>query len=109
MAFESVYSHANYILLVAIILFAFSTMISWSYYGLKAWEYLFGDSKWAEYSYKLIFLVFVVLGASSEMGAVIDFSDLMILGMAFPNVIGLYFLLPKVIEDLRLYIQKQKN
>ena len=57
MAFESVYSHANYILLVAIILFAFSTMISWSYYGLKAWEYLFGDSKWAEYSYKLIFLL----------------------------------------------------
>jgi AGCS family alanine or glycine:cation symporter len=109
MAFESVYSNANYILLVAIILFAFSTMISWSYYGLKAWEYLFGDSKWAEYSYKLIFLVFVVLGASSEMGAVIDFSDLMILGMAFPNVIGLYFLLPKVLEDLKLYIQKNKN
>jgi AGCS family alanine or glycine:cation symporter len=109
MAFESVYVHANYILLVAIILFAFSTMISWSYYGLKAWEYLFGDGKWAEYSYKLIFLVFVVLGASTEMGAVIDFSDLMILGMAFPNVIGLYFLLPKVREDLRLFIQKQKK
>ena len=58
MAFESVYVHANYILLIAIILFAFSTMISWSYYGQKAWEYLFGDSKWAEYSYKIIFLVF---------------------------------------------------
>ncbi len=109
MAFESVYVHANYILLIAIILFAFSTMISWSYYGQKAWEYLFGDSKWAEYSYKIIFLVFVVLGASSEMGAVIDFSDLMILGMAFPNVIGLYFLLPKVSSELKNYILKQKS
>lgn len=109
MAFESVYSNASYILLIAIVLFAFSTMISWSYYGLKAWEYLFGDSKFAEYSYKIIFLVFVVLGSSTEMGAVIDFSDLMILGMAFPNVIGLYLLLPKVKQDLKMYVEKNKK
>lgn len=105
-AFASVFPFAQHILLVVIILFAFSTMISWSYYGLKSWEYLFGDRKFSEYTYKIIFLIFVVIGASIDLGAVIDFSDLMILGMAFPNIIGLYFLLPEVKMELKKYVEK---
>ena len=81
-------------------------MISWSYYGLKAWEYLFGGNKKTGYLYKIIFLLFIVIGASSGSGAVIDFSDLMILGMALPNILGLYILLPEVKEELRIFIKK---
>ena len=109
LAFESVFPWFSWVLMGAILLFAFSTMISWSYYGQKAWEYLFGDSKVAEYSYKLLFLVFIVVGASVELGAVIDFSDLMILGMAFPNIIGLMILLPEVRKDLKDFIRAVKT
>jgi AGCS family alanine or glycine:cation symporter len=109
LAFESVFPWFSWVLMGAILLFAFSTMISWSYYGLKAWEYLFGGSKVAEYSYKLLFLVFIVVGASAERGAVMDFSDLMILGMAFPNIIGLIILLPEVRKDLNDFIQSVKS
>lgn len=105
-AFESVFSWYGWVLLVAILLFSFSTMISWSYYGLKAWEYIFGDSKISSTLYKLIFLVFVVVGASSGLGAVLTFSDLMILAMAVPNILGLYILLPKVKEELKKYWDK---
>lgn len=109
LAFESVFPWFSWVLMGAIILFAFSTMISWSYYGQKAWEYLFGSSKVAEYSYKMLFLVFIVVGASVELGAVIDFSDLMILGMAFPNIIGLIILLPEVRKDLNDFVQSIKS
>lgn len=105
-AFASEFSWFSWVLLIAIILFAFSTMISWSYYGLKAWEYLFGGNKKTGYLYKIIFLLFIVIGASSGSGAVIDFSDLMILGMALPNILGLYILLPEVKEELRIFIKK---
>ncbi|MAW64976.1 MAG: amino acid carrier protein [Flavobacteriales bacterium] len=108
-AFASEFSWFSWVLLVAIILFAFSTMISWSYYGLKAWEYLFGDNKRVGYLYKIIFLLFIVIGASSGSGAVIDFSDLMILGMALPNILGLYILLPEVKIELRTFIKKVKG
>lgn len=108
LAFESVIPYSSWILLVAILLFAFSTMISWSYYGLKAWEFLFGYSNLAGYTYKIMFLIFVVIGASIDLGAVIAFSDLMILGMAFPNIIGLLILLPEVRKDLAAYIDDLK-
>ncbi|MFT5336562.1 MAG: AGCS family alanine or glycine:cation symporter [Sphingobacteriales bacterium] len=108
-AFSSVIPWFKYILLVAIVLFAFSTMISWSYYGLKAWTFVFGDSKKQEYIYKGLFLVFTVIGASSSLGAVIDFSDMMILGMAFPNILGLYFLAPEVRKDLTSYLARVKS
>ena len=78
-------------------------MISWSYYGLKAWQYVFGASKVSTTLYKLLFLFFIVVGASSSLGAVMDFSDLMILAMAVPNILALYILLPKVKEELALY------
>jgi len=103
MAFESVFSWYGWVLLVAILLFSFSTMISWSYYGLKAWQYVFGASKASTILYKILFLFFIVVGASSSLGAVMDFSDLMILAMAVPNILALYILLPKVKEELAIY------
>ena len=71
-------------------------MISWSYYGQQAWMYLFGKSKAMEYTYKLLFLAFIIIGASANMNAVWGFSDAMILAMVFPNMIGLLFLFPDV-------------
>lgn len=108
-AFSSVFPWFKYVLLVAIVMFAFSTMISWSYYGMKAWTYLFGNTKKMENVYKVIFLCFVVLGASASLGAVIDFSDMMILGMAFPNILGLYFLSKEVKLDMKSYFARLRN
>ena len=108
-AFGSVFSWFPYLLVIAIFLFAFSTMVSWSYYGLKSWEYLFGKSKLTEYSYKLLFLVFIVIGSSVSLGAVIDFSDMMILAMAFPNILGLLLLSKEVRADLDTYYSKLKS
>jgi AGCS family alanine or glycine:cation symporter len=108
-AFGSVFPWFSKVLVVAIFLFAFSTMISWSYYGLKAWSYLLGDSKTMVYLYKIIFCVFVVIGSSVGLGAVLDFSDLMILGMAFPNIIGLVIMSKEVKEDMTSYFQRVKS
>ncbi|NNK37610.1 MAG: sodium:alanine symporter, partial [Xanthomonadales bacterium] len=102
-AFGSAISWFPFVLAIAVILFAFSTMISWSYYGLKAWTYLFGESLITDVTYKAMFLVFVVIGSSMQLGSVIDFSDAMIFAMAFPNVLGMYFLLPVVKRELDEY------
>jgi AGCS family alanine or glycine:cation symporter len=107
-AFGSVISWFPYVLGIAVFLFAFSTMISWSYYGMRAWTYLFGKSKRSEMAYKMLFLVFVVIGASVSLGAVLDFSDMMILAMSFPNVIGLYIMSGEVKGDLSAYWRKLK-
>ncbi len=103
-AFGSVIPWFPYVLTVAIVLFAISTMISWSYYGLQSWKYLFGKSKAADLTYKLLFLAFVVIGAAANMSAVWGFSDAMILGMVFPNMIGLFFLFPIVKKELAKYM-----
>ncbi len=108
-AYNEVIPHFSYVLTVAIVLFAFSTMISWSYYGLQAWKYLFGRGKVADLSYKILFLLFVVIGASVSLTAVTDFSDAMILAMVFPNMIGLLFLFPRVREELKRYLTAIKN
>ncbi len=105
-AFSTIIPGANYVIMVAAILFAFSTMISWSYYGLQAWSYIFGKSRIAEAIYKVIFCLFVIVGSSASLGAVIDFSDCMILAMCFPNIIGLLFLLPIVKNELNRYLDK---
>jgi len=105
-AFQSVYWWFPYILMVAIVLFAFSTMISWSYYGLKGFEYLFGKSKFIKNTYFVIFLIFIVIGSSSTMSSVVDFSDMMILSMSFPNLIGLYFFAPEVYRNLKSYLKE---
>ena len=107
-AFGSQISWFPYVLALAVFLFAFSTMISWSYYGMRAWTYLFGKSKRSEMIYKMLFLVFVVVGASVSLGAVLDFSDMMILAMSFPNIIGLYIMSGEVRKDLDGYLTKLK-
>ena len=105
LAFASTIPWFPYILTLAIILFAISTMISWSYYGLQAWLYIFGKSKIAELSFKIIFLIFIVIGAAANMTSVWSFSDAMILGMVFPNMFALFFLFPKVKKELNRYLE----
>ena len=108
-AFADTLSWFPIILNVSVFLFAYSTMISWSYYGEKAWQYLFGSSRQAVIVYRCIFLGFIVLGAVSSLQNVIDFSDLMILSMAFPNVIGGVILAPKVKALLTDYWARYRN
>jgi len=85
-------------------LFAVSTMISWSYYGLQSWKYLFGRGKKTDLAYKMLFLTFVVIGAAASMDSIWAFSDAMIFAMVFPNMIGLYFLFPEVKKQLKRYL-----
>ena len=108
-AFESAFSWFPYVLAIAVILFAFSTMISWSYYGLKAWTYLFGEGKGKEITFKVIFCIFVVIGAAANLGPVIDFSDAAIFAMAVVNIIGLYCLMPIVKRELNSYLARLKS
>lgn len=104
MAYDSVIPGFRYVLTFAIVLFAFSTMISWSYYGLQAWKYLFGRGRVADVVYKVLFLAFIVIGAGATLDAVIKFSDAMILALVFPNMIGLLLLFPKVQQELKRYL-----
>lgn len=97
-----------WVLTVAVVLFAFSSMISWSYYGYQAWSFLFGRSKLVGNIYKVMFCLFVIVGSASSLGSVIDFSDAMIFAMLVPNMIGLFFLAPKVRDELKKYLGKVK-
>ena len=103
-AFSKYISFSGPFLTIAVVLFAISTMISWSYYGLQSWMYIFGKSKISDLTYKIIFLLFIVIGAAGDMSAVWTFSDAMILALVFPNMIGLFFLFPKVKEELNRYL-----
>ncbi len=108
-AFASVISWFPYVLTIAVVLFAFSTMISWSYYGFQGWAYLFGRTKKMEYAYKILFCIFVVIGSAASLGSVIGFSDAMIFAMMVPNMIGLILLAPKVKEELAKYMSAIKG
>lgn len=108
-AFESAISWFPYVLTVAVVLFAFSTMISWSYYGFQGWAYLFGRSKKMEYTYKIIFCFFVIVGSAASLGSVIGFSDAMIFAMMVPNMIGIIILAPKVKQELTKYLKAIKK
>ncbi len=107
-AFGSAISWFPYVLTIAVVLFAFSTMISWSYYGFQGWAYLFGRSKKMEYLYKTIFCMFVIVGASASLNSVIGFSDAMIFAMMVPNMVGLVILAPKVRDELNKYMSAIK-
>jgi len=109
LAFDSAIPGFSWLLTLAVVLFAISTMLSWSYYGLQAWKFLFGKGKVADVVYKVLFLFFVVVGASISLGAVINFSDAMIFAMVFPNIIGLILLSPKVRTELKTYLEKIKE
>ncbi len=106
-AYGTVISWFPIILSFSIVLFAFSTMISWSYYGERSWTYLFGE----RYTiiFKLIFISFTVMASVTSASALLEFSDLLILAMALPNIIGLYMLQGDVKEHLNTYLRKWKS
>jgi AGCS family alanine or glycine:cation symporter len=106
-AFGSVFPWFPTVLSIIAIVFAFSTMISWSYYGEQCWATLFGVR--SIFVYKAIFLVFVWAGAVFDPGAVLDFGDYMILGMAFPNILGVFLLSGIVKADLAKYLDQLKR
>nr|WP_299344515.1 alanine/glycine:cation symporter family protein [Allomuricauda sp.] len=103
-AFAEYIPYSNVFLTVAVVLFAVSTMISWSYYGLQSWKFLFGRGKRTDLTYKLLFLTFVIIGAAASMDSIWAFSDAMIFAMVFPNMVGLYFLFPEVKKQLNRYL-----
>lgn len=106
-AFEHEVGWFSYVLSISILLFAYSTIISWSYYGERCWERLFGAG--TTMVYKVLYVGFVFIGAVANLGAVIDFSDMMLLSMAFPNIVGVVLLSPKVRRSLYEYWQKYKT
>jgi alanine or glycine:cation symporter, AGCS family len=116
-AFASVFPWFPYILVLAILCFAFSTMISWSYYGLNGFKFLISkvtgnsniDSRAVSWIYYSIFLFFTIIGSASSLGNVIAFSDMMVLTLAFPNIIGLLILAPEVAGDLKAYLLLKRN
>jgi AGCS family alanine or glycine:cation symporter len=108
-AFAQYIPYSNVFLTIAVVLFAVSTMISWSYYGLQAWKFLFGRGKAADLTYKILFLTFVIIGAAASMNSIWKFSDAMIFAMIFPNMIGLYFLFPVVKKQLKRYLDAIKS
>ncbi|MEO0756485.1 MAG: alanine/glycine:cation symporter family protein [Cyanobacteria bacterium J06648_16] len=100
-AFSSVMGWFPVILSIAVCLFAFSTIISWSYYGIQAWTYLFGER--STIVFKCIYVICTFLGCLASISLIIDFSDLLLLGMAFPNLLGCYILSNEVAADLKDY------
>ena len=108
-AFAQYIPYSNVFLTVAVVLFAVSTMISWSYYGLQSWKFLFGRGKAADLAYKVLFLMFVIIGAAASMGSIWQFSDAMIFAMIFPNMVGLFFLFPVVKRELKRFLSAIKE
>ena len=108
-AFAQYIPFSNIFLTIAVVLFAVSTMISWSYYGLQSWKFIFGRGYYADLTYKILFLLFIVIGAASSMSSIWAFSDAMIFAMIFPNMVGLFFLFPVVKKELGKYLDAIKN
>jgi alanine or glycine:cation symporter, AGCS family len=108
-AFSSVIPGFQYVLTLAVVLFALSTMLSWSYYGLQAWKFLFGKGKTADLLYKVIFCLFIIVGSSAGLGSVVGFSDAMIFAMVFPNIIGVVFLAPVITKEVSRYVNDIKS
>jgi len=108
-AFAEYIPYSNVFLTIAVVLFAVSTMISWSYYGLQSWKYLFGRGKAMDLTYKFLFCIFVIIGAAASMDSIWAFSDAMIFAMVFPNMVGLYFLFPEVKKQLNRYLDAIKT
>ena len=108
-AFASVIPWFPYVLAVVVILFAYSTMISWSYYGLEGFIYMFGPQRWAKATFNTGFCLFVIVGCTTQLDAILDFSDAMIFAMALANVLGLYLLAPEVKRDLDVYWARHRG
>ena len=108
-AFAQYIPFSNIFLTIAVVLFAVSTMISWSYYGLQSWKFIFGRGYYADLTYKILFLLFIIIGSASSMSSIWAFSDAMIFAMIFPNMVGLFFLFPVVKKELGKYLDAIKN
>ena len=106
-AFGSVHVIFKYLLVPAVAIFAFSTMISWSYYGERCTEYLFGKA--GILPYRILYTLLVILGPVMSLGSILDFSDMMLLSMAFPNIIGSIILAPAVLPLVKDYVQRLKS
>ncbi len=102
-AFETVLPWFPYVLTLAVALFAISTMITWGYYGQKAWTYLFGRSTVSERVYQAVFSLFVVIGSVLTLGSVLDFADAVLFLLALFNIIGLYLLAPVVKQEVEAF------
>jgi AGCS family alanine or glycine:cation symporter len=108
-AFETVIWWFPYVLAVVIVLFAFSTIIAWGYYGQKGWTYLFGNTRAQKNIFCFAYCLFVLVGCTLELGVIIDFSDAIVFCMALPNVMGLYFMAPIVKREIKDYLEKIRN
>lgn len=108
-AFAHHFAWAPYPLALAALLFAFSTTIAWSYYGLKGWTYLFGESGKSQAVFKTVFCGFVALGCMVQLGAVLEFSDAMVFLIAIPNIIGLYLFAPTVKREVNSYLSRVQS
>lgn len=108
-AFEREFSWFPIPLAFAALLFAFSTMISWSYYGLKGWTYLFGEGDMGQTIYKIMFCVFVALGCVVQLGPILDISDALVFLICVPNILGLYFLAPIVKKEMISYFARVES
>jgi len=106
-AFESKISWSPLPLSFAALMFAFSTMLAWAYYGTKGWTYIFGEGQNKERLFSLIFCIFIVIGAAVKLDAILDFADALIFVMAIPNLIGLYIMAPEIKADLKAYWAKR--
>ncbi len=108
-AFAQEISWFPYVLALVVFLFAYSTLLTWSYYGTKAAGYLFGEHDWVELAFKIVFLICIVIGSSASLGNLIGFTDAMILSLAIPNIVGLYLLAPELKRDLKKYLEHIKE
>jgi len=109
LAFQTVHDSFKYVLFLCVFMFAFSTLITWSYYGLQAWQYLFGRGNMVALTYKVIFCAVVIAGSAASMEKVVDFSDASLFAMSIPNLIGVYFLLPVIRRELSKFVAFTKR
>ena len=105
-AFESVIPFFPYILSIVVIMFALSTLISWAYYGQKAWNYLFGEGKKRNLTFNILYCLFIVIGSAMNVKSIIDITDAMMIAMSIPNLIALYILAPEIKQDMFDYCKR---
>ena len=106
-AFQSVLSFFPIILSIIAVLFAMSTLISWAYYGQKAWTFLLGEGKKRVIAFNLIYCLFIIIGSAMNVSSILNITDAMMLSMCVPNIIVLYILAPEIKRDLKAYIESQ--
>ena len=106
-AFQSVIPFFPIILSIIAVMFALSTLISWAYYGQKAWTFLFGEGKKRVLAFNLIYCLFIIIGSAMNVKSVIDITDAMMVALCVPNIIVLYILCPEIKRDLKSYLEKQ--